>query len=88
MNEIKRVTKVLDSALQGKEYLVGNKLTYADLAFIPWYWRLEGIDKEGVGFKENLSKDNPAFGAWFKKMLDRPLVKKIYEAQSAKIAGK
>ena len=88
MNEIKRVTKVLDAALQGKEWLVGNKISYADLSFIPWYWRLEGIDKEGVGFKDNLMTENKAFGAWFQKMLSRPMVKKIYEAQSAKMAGK
>jgi glutathione S-transferase len=33
--EIKRVISVLDNVLQGKEYLVGNKLTIADIAFQP-----------------------------------------------------
>ena len=36
-NEIKRVTGVLERVLEGKEWLVGGKCTYADLAFIPWF---------------------------------------------------
>jgi len=37
-NEIKRVTSVLDNHLktQGTGWLVGDKCTYADLAFVPW----------------------------------------------------
>lgn len=36
VNEIKRVTKVLDTILEGKQYLVGDKVTYADLSFVTW----------------------------------------------------
>jgi glutathione S-transferase len=37
-NEIKRVLGVIDAHLKktGTEYLVGDKCTYADLAFVPW----------------------------------------------------
>jgi glutathione S-transferase len=35
-NEIKRVFSVLDSVLSKQKYLVGDKVTIADLAFIPW----------------------------------------------------
>ncbi|KAH6971546.1 thioredoxin-like protein [Ilyonectria sp. MPI-CAGE-AT-0026] len=31
-----RVFEVLDNILKDKEYLVGNKCTYADLSFVPW----------------------------------------------------
>jgi len=36
VKEIKRVTMVLNNALEGKEYLVGDKCTYADLSFVTW----------------------------------------------------
>jgi glutathione S-transferase len=35
-NEIKRVFRVLDSVLAKQKYLVGDKVTIADLSFIPW----------------------------------------------------
>ena len=35
-DEIRRVFGVLDSVLAKQKYLVGDKLTVADLAFIPW----------------------------------------------------
>ena len=35
-NEIKRVFWVLDSVLSKQKYLVGDKVTIADLSFIPW----------------------------------------------------
>lgn len=35
-NEIRRVYGVLDGVLAKSEYLVGGKLTIADLAFISW----------------------------------------------------
>lgn len=33
---MKRVTMVLNNVLEGKEYLVGDKCTYADLSFVTW----------------------------------------------------
>ena len=35
-NEIKRVFSVLEGVLSKQKYLVGNKVTIADLSFIPW----------------------------------------------------
>ena len=35
-NETRRVLGVLDGVLSKQEYLVGGKVTIADLAFIPW----------------------------------------------------
>lgn len=35
-NEIKRVFGVLDNVLSKQKYLVGDKVTIADLSFIPW----------------------------------------------------
>jgi glutathione S-transferase len=40
---------VLDAHLKksGGEWLVGEKCTYADLAFVPWYWLCPVIMGEG-----------------------------------------
>lgn len=35
-NEMRRVFGVLDSVLSKQKYLVGDKVTIADLSFIPW----------------------------------------------------
>ena len=35
-NEIKRVFGVLDGVLSKQKYLVGDKVTIADLSFVPW----------------------------------------------------
>ena len=50
-NEIKRVFGVLDTVLSKQKYLVGDKVTIADLSFVPWNagvitWLLPDIDIE------------------------------------------
>ena len=50
-NEIKRVFGVLDAVLSKQKYLVGNKVTIADLSFVPWNtgvitWLIPDIDIE------------------------------------------
>ncbi|KAG0653773.1 glutathione S- transferase, nitrogen catabolite repression regulator [Rhodotorula mucilaginosa] len=35
-DEVERLYKVLDSHLEGREYLVGDKLSYADITAQPW----------------------------------------------------
>ena len=51
-NEIKRVFGVLDTVLSNQKYLVGDKVTIADLSFIPWNMAVAGrlipdLDLEG-----------------------------------------
>ena len=48
-DEIWRVTGVVDAHLKksGGEWLVGEKCTYADLAFVPWYWLCPAIMGDG-----------------------------------------
>ena len=84
-NEIKRVTKVLDGVLAGKEYLVGDKFSYADLAFIPWYWLLISFEE---AFKKQVEDENPNFKAWNDRLNARPTVKKVFEERPAALSGK
>lgn len=42
-NEIRRILGVLNTALEGKDWLVGDKCTFADLLFLPWNCRLDAL---------------------------------------------
>ena len=81
--QIKRVVYVIDKHLKESktEYLVGNKLTYADLAFLPW----DVIVDTTVQFETE--KNYPAYHAWHTKLTDRPLVKKIFEERRKAMEG-
>ena len=72
------MTSVLDRALEGKDWLVGNKCTYADLSFITWA-------NVGKGLLAQLGNvkvlDNfPNYTRWMAAMEERDVVKKASEA--------
>ncbi|KAF7512808.1 hypothetical protein GJ744_000375 [Endocarpon pusillum] len=83
-NEIKRVLGVIDSHLKktGREYLVGDKCTYADLAWVTWDslvgWLVPGLD---------VQKEFPAFAKWNERVTSRPAVKKVLEEKAKKTSG-
>jgi len=78
-NEIKRVTGVLNSVLEGKDYLVGDKCTYADLSFIPW---AAGAPFALGEHKVDFEKEYPNYHAWMERLMARPAVKKALAAMS------
>ncbi|KAL4791653.1 glutathione transferase [Aspergillus venezuelensis] len=41
--EIHRILSVLNGVLEGKPWLVGDKMTFADLAFLPWHERIDQL---------------------------------------------
>ncbi|KAI9663103.1 MAG: glutathione S- transferase, nitrogen catabolite repression regulator [Bathelium mastoideum] len=75
-NEIKRVTSVIDSHLSksGKQWLVGDQITYADLAFVPWQQAVPFLLGEEAG---KLEEDYPHYAAWNKRLNERESVKKV-----------
>lgn len=78
--EIGRVTAVLDGLLSDKEYLVGGKCSYADLAFIPWYQLVPLLGSNGTDEQKamlKLDEKYPHYAKWMKAMLERPAVKKV-----------
>ncbi|QMW29008.1 glutathione S-transferase [Aspergillus flavus] len=80
-NEMRRVTGVLDSVLKNREWLVGDKCTYVDLCFMPWQrW----VSKYATD-AENVDRDFPHAAAWFKKLSERPSVKKVFSDQDRAI---
>ena len=42
--EVRRVLGVLDAKLDGKKFLVGNRLTIAGLSFVPWHGIIPFVD--------------------------------------------
>lgn len=69
--EIRRVLGVLEVILADKEFLVGNRVSYADLAFIPWNWLLEWLP-DTAGWELEF----PKVAEWDKKLNERESVKK------------
>uniref|UniRef100_A0A7S4JSJ9 Glutathione transferase n=1 Tax=Paramoeba aestuarina TaxID=180227 RepID=A0A7S4JSJ9_9EUKA len=69
--ETQRLLSVLDQALEGKEWLVGDELTIADFAWIPWVRCIE----TGYNAKEHVGLDNyKNVAAWCDRWLARPAV--------------
>lgn len=77
-NEILRVDGVLEDALgrNGTGWLVGDKCTYADLAFVTWSAIGEGLLKQ-LGKYEGFEEKFPKYIAWLKRIQEREDVKKI-----------
>jgi len=71
--EAKRLLAVLDARLEGREWIMGNEYTIADIATFPWVRNLVGFYGAGelVGFESyaNVKRVLEAFGA-------RPAVQK------------
>ncbi|KAH6720062.1 putative glutathione S-transferase Ure2-like protein [Leptodontidium sp. 2 PMI_412] len=76
MNEIKRVHGVLDNHLATREWLVGDKCTYADLAFVTWQEIAVTLSEENPGFYD-VEKDFPHAHEWMKRITKKPLLKKL-----------
>jgi len=58
--------------LEGKDWLVGNKLTFADLAFAPWNDRIDTImSYPPCSPEQNPIRDFPNVEAWHKRVTSR-----------------
>ncbi|KAH6668428.1 glutathione S-transferase [Halenospora varia] len=74
-DQIKRVYRVLDTHLQGKQYLVGEKCTVADIAFITWFTMVPWIFGDEMESLE-IAKNYPNYHSWLERLMERPAVKK------------
>lgn len=77
-NEIHRVVGVLDRVLAGRDWLVGQKCTYADLAFVMWNIQIDYVLKDRPEGAErwDIAK-YPNFKRWQEGMLGRESLKKV-----------
>ncbi|SMQ54571.1 unnamed protein product [Zymoseptoria tritici ST99CH_3D7] len=85
-NEIKRVLSVIDLHLKrtGQPYLVGDKVSYADLMFVPWNMMFGFIMSEE--FDQEWKSSYPKCYEWHQKLIARPAVKKVLDTKAAKLA--
>lgn len=82
-NEIRRVIGVIEYHLNktGKEYLVGDKVCFADLMFLPWNnTALGGI--MGEDFNKEWQEKYPKAWAWHQRLSEREAVKKTFEKKA------
>lgn len=80
INEIRRVSGVLNRFLTDKQYLVGGNFSYVDLAFIPWF----GVPEM---FGINMPEEFPHVDAWLKRLRARPAIGKVLKAQEKASTG-
>lgn len=80
VNEIRRVSGVLNRALEGKEWLVGDKYSYADVSFLTWY---EAVIARVIGDAFDLAAEFPNLKAWLDRMRVRPAVAKVLKDKAA-----
>ncbi|TVY82787.1 Glutathione S-transferase-like protein tpcF [Lachnellula suecica] len=76
--QVKRVFYVLDKALKGKTWLVGDKCTIADLSFVTW---------DGMAAKMGIEKNYPDYYAWNQRLVARPSVQKMLKDKEAAMAA-
>ncbi|KAI1211701.1 glutathione transferase [Annulohypoxylon truncatum] len=86
-NESKRIMGVVEGTLRKQRqklglaaddpvWLVGDKCTYADLAFVPWNTLLGSMFPDG---SLDLAKEFPEYYRWHLNMTGRPGTKKVLE---------
>ncbi|KAJ1335222.1 GSH-dependent disulfide-bond oxidoreductase [Microdochium nivale] len=71
--QILRVAYVLDKALEGKKYLVGDKFTYADLALIAWENAIRMFDPDLKA--KTVQYQN--YTEWLTRLNERPAIKRV-----------
>jgi glutathione S-transferase len=80
MTEVRRVLGVLETVLSEKpadaRWLVGDKMTFADMAFVSWNFRLSEL--LAVPWDE-VWKDIPSVRAWHERMVELPAWKRAME---------
>lgn len=86
-NEIRRVLGVIELHLNktGKAYLVGDKVCFADLMFIPW--NVTALRVMGEGFDKEWQEKFPKTWEWHQKLMNRDAVKKAFEMKEKAMAS-
>ncbi|KAE8448163.1 hypothetical protein EG329_009767 [Mollisiaceae sp. DMI_Dod_QoI] len=81
VNEIKRVSAVLDQHLSTHQWLVGDKCTYADLAFLPWQ---QYHVKNVIASYYDAKTEFPHVQRWLEEMMAMEPIKKVQEDKERK----
>ncbi|KAG9375980.1 Glutathione S-transferase II [Pyrenophora tritici-repentis] len=79
VEEAKRICGVLEQSLTDREWLVGDKMTIADLAFVPWNDRLDVVLMCPI---ESKFDSFPRVKDWHERMIARPSWKKAMDIRT------
>jgi len=81
IEQVERVLMVLNNILEGKEYLVDDRLTYVDLAFVPWNMLTQQwpVLSDTLWKPYQIEEKYPNFIKWHNKLAALDAVKKAYE---------
>ncbi|OBT56173.1 hypothetical protein VE04_02469 [Pseudogymnoascus sp. 24MN13] len=85
-DQVLRVYDVLNRALEGRDYLVGDKCTYADISFIAWDYRFQAVFKGEFAIEE-LEKKYPNYVRWHKAVASRKAIKEVLEENDRVVAA-
>ncbi|KZT58758.1 glutathione S-transferase [Calocera cornea HHB12733] len=80
--ETERILDVLNDVLSKQEWLVGNKVTIADISFITWN---HGVfaQREVLGMDLPIAETWPAVYRWHKALISRPAIKSVLDEMVA-----
>ena len=84
VNEIRRVSGVLNRALDRKTFLVGEKYSYADVVFLSWY---EAVIARVISDVFDISVEFPNLQAWLNRIRARPAIAKTLQDKAARSAA-
>ena len=70
INEITRVSGVLDKVLKDKDFLIGGKYSYVDATFLPWY----AIVFDLFADRFNVEMDYLSLHTWLGRIKARPAI--------------
>lgn len=77
--QVLRVIEVLDGVLEDRDWLVGDKCTFADLAFLPWNDRIDMLVMSKL--IDEIRGQYPHFAAWQARMVGRDSWKRAMETR-------
>jgi glutathione S-transferase len=78
-DEIRRILGVTEDALEGKQWLVGDKCILADIAFAPGNDRVDALLKISA---EQKFDGVPNVKTWHERLMSRPSCKKATETKA------
>ncbi|KAL1863867.1 Transcriptional regulator ure2 [Diaporthe australafricana] len=81
--EIRRILGVIEGVLSAKgadaQWLVGDKMTFADMAFVPWNFRLSEVLTQSW---DEVWEGMPHARAWHERMVELPSWKRSMEKRA------
>lgn len=82
-NETRRVLTVLNGVLEKQEWLVGGRISAADIAFLQWNTSADRI----ILGSEFIDKEVPNVRRWMNALISRPGIKKVMDERTKLLSG-